>query len=52
MATTQYPVNHPLAVKLWSKTLYHEALKETQARTFMGKGSDSGITIKDETSKT
>lgn len=51
MATTSYPVNHPLAVKLWSKTLFHEALKETQMFKFMGKGSDSLIQIKDETQK-
>ncbi len=29
MATTAYGVNHPLAVKLWSKRLMREALKET-----------------------
>ena len=51
MATTSYPVNHPLAVKLWSKTLFHEALKETQMYKFMGKGSDSLIQIKDGTQK-
>lgn len=51
MATTSYPLNHPLAVKLWSKTLFHEALKETHAGRFMGTGSDSLIQIKDETKK-
>ena len=51
MATTSYPVNHPLAVKLWSKTLFHEALKETHASKFMGKTSNSLIQIKDETQK-
>ena len=29
MATTEYGVNHPLAVKLWSKKLFHEVMKET-----------------------
>jgi hypothetical protein len=29
MATTSYGVNDPLAVKLWSKRLMREALKET-----------------------
>lgn len=29
MATTSYGVNNALAVKLWSKKLAHEALKET-----------------------
>lgn len=31
MAATAYPVNHPLAVKLWSKKIAREALKETFA---------------------
>jgi N4-gp56 family major capsid protein len=51
MATTDYGVNHPLAVKLWSKKLMQEALKETYASKFMGKGSDSLIQIKDDTQK-
>ncbi len=41
MATTQFGVNHPLAVKLFSKKLLHEALKDTYINQFMGKGSDS-----------
>jgi|DEB0MinimDraft_10_1074344.scaffolds.fasta_scaffold00777_3 N4-gp56 family major capsid protein len=51
MANTDYPVNHPLAVKLWSKKLFQEALKQTWASKFMSKGSDSLIQIKDETQK-
>lgn len=51
MATTSYPLNHPLAVKLWSKTLFHEALKETHAGRFMGSGSDSLIMVKDDMKK-
>ena len=51
MATTSYPLNHPLAVKLWSKVLFHEALKETYAGRFIGKGSGSLIQLKDETQK-
>lgn len=31
MATTDYPVNSPMAVKLWSKKIAREALKETMA---------------------
>lgn len=31
MATTDYPVNHPLAVKLWSKKIAREVLKQTMA---------------------
>lgn len=51
MANTSYGVNDALAVKLWSKKLFQEALKQTYASRFMGKGSDSIIQIKDETSK-
>lgn len=51
MAVTEYGVNHPLAVKLWSKKLMVESLKETYFSRFLGKGSDSLIQIKDETSK-
>lgn len=51
MATTNYPLNHPLAVKLWSKKLAHEALKETWASKFMGTGKDSLIQIHDDTNK-
>jgi N4-gp56 family major capsid protein len=51
MATTSYPVNHPLAVKLWSKKLAREALKQTWAYKFMGKDSSSLIRIHDETEK-
>ncbi len=51
MATTQYGVNHPLAVKLWSRKLFQEALKQTWLNKFMGKDSSSAIQIKDETSK-
>jgi N4-gp56 family major capsid protein len=51
MAATSYGVNHDLAVKLWSKKLFQEALKATFFSKFMGKGSGSIIQIKDETSK-
>lgn len=51
MANTAYPVNHPLAVKLWQKTLFREALKETQASKFMGEGTDSLIQVKDDFKK-
>ena len=51
MAATSYPTNHPLAVKLWSKVLFQEALKETQMYQFMGSSSDSLIQIKDDTQK-
>jgi N4-gp56 family major capsid protein len=51
MATTNYGVNHPLAVKLWSEKLFREALKETWLSKFMGKDDRSAIQIKDEIGK-
>ena len=51
MATTDYPVNHPLAVKIWSKKVAREALKSTYISKFMGTGSNSLCQIFDETSK-
>lgn len=51
MAVTSYGVNDPLAVKLWSKRLSVEVLKNTWASRFMGPTSASIIQIKDETSK-
>lgn len=51
MATTQYGVNHPMAVKLWSRKLFREALKQTWLYKFMGESTSSAIQIKDETSK-
>lgn len=51
MATTDFPVNHPLARKHWSDKLLREALQSTMALKFMGTGSDSIITVKDDTQK-
>jgi len=51
MAATDYPVGHPLAVKLWSRKIAREALKETMAMKFMGTSSNSLIQVYDETSK-
>jgi N4-gp56 family major capsid protein len=51
MAATEYPLNHPLAVKHWQKDLMKEALKKTYALQFMGKGKDVLCTIKSETQK-
>jgi N4-gp56 family major capsid protein len=51
MATTDYPVNHPLAVKLWSKKIAREALRETMAMKFMGTSSNNLIQVFDDTSK-
>lgn len=51
MATTSYGVNNALAVKLWSRKLFHEALKQTSMARYMGNGSDSMIQIQTDTSK-
>lgn len=51
MAVTSYGVNHTLAVKLWAKKLFSEALKECFISELMGSTSDSVIQIKNETSK-
>lgn len=51
MATTSYGVNDALAVKLWGKKLFQDALKKTYFDRFMGKSSNSLVQIRDETSK-
>lgn len=51
MAVTSYGVNDALAVKLWSKKLAVEALKQTWFSKFFGTDSSALIHIKDETSK-
>jgi N4-gp56 family major capsid protein len=51
MATTDYPVGSPLAVKLWSKKIAREALKETMAMKFLGTSSNNLIQVFDDTSK-
>jgi N4-gp56 family major capsid protein len=51
MATTDYGVNHPLAVKHWSKDLMVQALKKTAALQYMGKDSNSVVQIKTELNK-
>ncbi len=51
MATTDYAVNSPLAVKRWSAELMKEALKQTFALKFMGADSNSLIEIKTEVNK-
>jgi N4-gp56 family major capsid protein len=51
MAATDFTVNSPLAVKLWSKKIAREALKETMASKFMGTSSNNMIQVFDDTSK-
>ena len=51
MAATEYGVGHPLAVKLWSKKLFYQTLRETYFGRFVGKTSSSLVQWKDETKK-
>lgn len=51
MATTHYGVNANEAVKLWSRKLMREALKETWSSKFMGTSSDSLCQVLDDTQK-
>lgn len=51
MALTAYPVNHPVAVKIWSRKLAREALKMTFISKFMGQDANNLCQIFDETSK-
>lgn len=51
MAETNYAVNNALAVKLYSKKLIREALKQTYISKFIGTGSNSLIQLKNETQK-
>ena len=51
MSTTEYGVNHPMAVKHWSADLMKEALKRTYALKFMGKDKKSLVQIKTELNK-
>lgn len=51
MATTLYATGNSLAVKLWAKKLFEEALKQTYFSRFMGSGTDNVVQLKNETSK-
>jgi len=51
MALTSFGVNDALAVKLWSKKLDVEVLKETEIADYVGEDENSIIQIKTETSK-
>lgn len=51
MAVTSYGTNDPLAVKLWSKRLAVEVLKNTWATKFMGPTSAYAIQVRDDTQK-
>jgi N4-gp56 family major capsid protein len=51
MATTSFPTNHPLAVKLWARKLFVDALKATWFDKFMGDSPNSLIQVKSELNK-
>ena len=51
MADTNYGVNHPLAVKIWSRKLLHEALKQTWFSKFVGSDSNSIVYMKNDLEK-
>jgi N4-gp56 family major capsid protein len=51
MADTHYGVNSPEAVKLWSKKLFREALKDTWCYKFMGTSSNEVCQILSDTHK-
>ena len=51
MATTAYGVNNPLAVKVWRRKLFLEALKQTWLAKFMGKDDRMPIQIMEDLSK-
>lgn len=51
MGYTAYPVNDALAVKLWSRTLEHEALKFTDIGPLLGTNANAIIQQKTETQK-
>lgn len=51
MADTNYGLNHPLAVKVWSRKLLHEALKQTWFSKFMGGDTNSIVYMKNDLEK-
>lgn len=51
MAQTNFASNDPLAVKLWSKKLYVQALAATQYGKLISEDGNNAIQMKDETSK-
>lgn len=51
MATSEWGVNSPVAVKLWSRKLFQEALKQTWMYRFIGSDDNSMIQLLDDTQK-
>lgn len=48
MATTNYPLNHPQAVKKWSGDVFKQALKTAYASRFMGTSSSAVCQVRNE----
>ena len=51
MAKTEFGVNHPLSVSVWSKSLAIEAFRKTFVGKFIGEGEDSLIMEKTDLKK-
>ena len=51
MAVSSWGVNDALAVKLWSRKLFREALKQTEMAKYMGEGSGSMVQVLNDTKK-
>ena len=51
MAATSYGVNHPLAVKLWSRKLFEESLSQTWVSKFIGKNANSLLCYQEDLKK-
>lgn len=51
MATTTFSASHPLAVKVWSRKAYNDAVKNTLYGKLIGRSDRSIIQVKDELKK-
>ena len=51
MAVSSYGTNHPMAVKVWAKKLFVEALKQTKFSRFLGNTPSSVVQRRTELSK-
>jgi N4-gp56 family major capsid protein len=51
MAQTEFGPNHPLAIRVWAKRLFIEALRETFADRFIGTDKNSIVQLRDELTK-
>ena len=45
MADTEYGVNHPLAVKVWTRKMIHEAINQAWFGKFVGTDSNSVVQL-------